>query len=136
MRKYILILAAVIAAVLSSPAQAEPPWTATVLITGGVVSDNTNSAAFSCPQGKTSFSVHVPTLTSATVTLAVSHDNTNYYNFYYQAGAAAAPALWQVASGTHNLIYEFPAAACAWPYVRFTAGAAQTADRTFRLYGR
>lgn len=128
MRRLLLILL-----LLALPLAAQAgPWSKTVLLVAAT--DNVNTQSFSCTTPGV-VSVLVPTITSATITLAVSEEGSTWLNYNYQAGAAAAPALWQIAAGTANAVYELPPAACAFPFLRFTFGAAQS-NKTLKVYGR
>ncbi len=135
MKKYaILFLALLLAVVCSAPANAGNPWSTTAVLTGGVVTDNTHSAAVTLPKNVTRIGIVVPTLTSAAVNLEVSNDGTTYYNLYCQDNGTNS-ILWSTAASTGVYAVVVPCEMYLWKYLKVETGAAQAADRTFTIYG-
>lgn len=137
MRKFALLLVALLALAVMVGGAAfagEPDFVQTSLMTGGAVTDNTHSVGVRLPRGITSLTVIAPTITSATLALEVSADNSTYYTLLsYNNGTNIIAAT--TAAGTTAKVFEVPGNFGAWRYVRVVAGAAQAADRTFTFYG-
>jgi len=132
MKKTLLVLIFLLA---STASFAQPEWVGTALVTGGVVTDNTLSAAVLLPQGITSLAIVIPTITSATVSLKVSHDGTTYQN-YLGTNNGTNQILWSTAAATGAVTALVPGNIGLWKYVKVLCGAAQAADRTFTLIGK
>jgi hypothetical protein len=112
----------------------EPDMVQSSLMTGGVVTDNTHSVGIRLPRGITSLTVVCPTITSSTIAVEVSADNSTYFtHMAYNNGTNVIAAI--SAAGTAAKVVEFPGNFAAWRYVRVVAGTAQAADRTFTFYG-
>jgi hypothetical protein len=111
-------------------------WTATALMTGGAVTDNTTSTIFKIPTGSGGMTILLPTLTSSTVAIQVANSRTGtFVDFYYLAGAAAAPAKWVTTGGTGDIVVDLPEGISNWEYAKLVCGTAQAANRTFTIKG-
>ena len=137
MKKYALLSLAVLllAAGVFTPAFAGNPWTGTALITGGVVADNTTSAAVAIPKAVKYLSVYVPTITSSTVYLQVSGDGGTTYADYRSTPNGTNMILTGPAAGTGGYIFDVPGGIGAFTHLKVKCGTAQAADRTFKLFG-
>lgn len=136
MRKFMVVLLAFAALVcFTGIIQAgEPDMVQASVLTGGVVTDNTHSAGIRLPRGLTTLTVVAPTITSSTLGVEVSADNSTYYTFKsFNNGTNVIAAV--TAAGTAAQAFEVPGNFAAWRYVRVVAGTAQAADRTFYFYG-
>jgi hypothetical protein len=111
------------------------PWSVTSVLTFAVL--NTSSVGARIPTGAKSVQVIVPTLESTTLKFQVaSAANGTYYDYYYLAGAAAAPALYITGAVTGGFVIDLPANVTTWQFIRLTCGTGQTANRTFTIKGQ
>jgi len=135
MKKYALLFLAalLLVAAVVVPAIAGNPLVRTALITGGVVADNTTSAAVSIPKGATQLAVYVPTITSSTVYLQVSGDGGTTYADYRSTPNGTNMILTGPAAGTGDLTFDVPGGIGAFTHLKVKCGTAQAADRTFQL---
>lgn len=113
------------------------PWSAQGTIPG-TVGDNTVTT-ITIPQGaKGPMWLFVPTIDTATLTFTVSLDGTNYYSL----ASAVGTLTTATGSGTGAFVLPFPTwtapAETMAPVkkIKITASAAQTAARTFILFGK
>jgi hypothetical protein len=135
MKKYLLLfLAALLAVALSVPASAGNPYVATALVTGGVVADNTTSAAVPIPKAAKNLSVLVPTITSSTVYLLVSGDGGTTYAEYRSTPNGTNMILTGPAAGTTTHTFDVPGGIGGFTHLKVRCGTAQAADRTFKLF--
>jgi hypothetical protein len=134
MKKYFPFLIAIaLLAFAVSPAAAWHDGYATVVITGGVVTDNTLSTAATIPRGVESVSIYVPTITSATVSLKVSHDGGTTYDDLFCLNNNTNTVLWSSAAGTGGMYLQAPIDCGIGFYnkLKVLTGSAQAADRSF-----
>lgn len=132
MKRFLLVLALVCLA--ASSAFAWPSVTKNAVCT--FATDNTHTAAVTIDRGLKTLSVWVPTIESSTISVQVSNDGTTFYTYSYNAGAAAAPAVWTVGAATGTAAYELPRGVANFKYLRFLFGTGQTANRTLVVVGQ
>lgn len=131
----ILVVALLLAVCLAAPgARAGNPYVVSALITGGVVTDNTTSAAVAIPKGATKIAVYVPTITSSTVYLQVSGDGGTTYAEYRSTPNGTNMILTGPAAGTGGYTFDVPGGIGAFTHLKVKCGTAQAADRTFQLF--
>lgn len=138
MRKFMVMLmvVAAIAVMTAGQAIAWHDGYAEVTITGGVVTDNTLSSAATIPRGVDYFTIYVPTITSATVSVKVSPDGGTTYDDLFCLNNGTNSVLWSSAAGTGGM-YLSPPPDCRISFfnrLKVYTGAAQAADRTFKVY--
>jgi hypothetical protein len=134
MKKLLTFVFAVLClALMTVPAFAWHDGYATVVITGGVVADNTLSSAATIPRSVESVSIYVPTITSATVSLKVSHDGGTTYDDLFCLNNNTNTVLWSSAAGTGGMYLQAPIDCGIGFYnkLKVLSGAAQAADRSF-----
>ena len=134
MKKLLLLVFAMLC-LLAAPAYAWTDGVETAVITGGVVTDNTLSTAVTIPRGAEGVSIYVPTITSATISLKVSHDGGTTYDDLFCMNNNTNIVLASSAAGTGGMYLQFPADCRIDFYNRLKvlSGAAQAADRTFKV---
>lgn len=129
---------------LAGSAFAVGPWRATAVITGGVVTDNTSSAAVQLPTAASIYGKQVKTLwvkvpasmTSSTfyVTVAGPDAPTTFKPFYaYNNGTNIINGV--TAGSTGDFIFQVPGDVSAFTAVKVTCGTGQAANHTFVIYG-
>jgi hypothetical protein len=135
MRKYALLFLAflLMTAGVAAPAFAGNPYVATALVTGGVVADNTTSAAVAIPKAAQHLEVYVPTITSSTVFLLVSGDGGTTYAEYRSTPNGTNMILTGPAAGTGDLTFNVVGGIGGFTHLKVKCGTAQAADRTFKL---
>lgn len=117
-------------------------WTKTALLTGGVVTDNTLSAAIALPSAGVVFggaskyvSLYVPTITSSTVQVYGSVDGTNFYPIHGISNATNMVAELS-AAGTGGFTMTFPSIDFrVFTHLKIYCATEQEADRTFTFMG-
>ncbi len=139
MRKFmakLLFLAAIATALmLAVPAFANDGY-GTVVITGGVVTDNQTSTAIAVPRGVEKAAIYVPTITSATISLKGSHDGGTTYDDVFCLNNGTNVVLASSAAGTGGMMLELGCNVSFYSHLKVYAGAAQAADRTFTVIWR
>lgn len=138
MRKFMVMLMviAAIAVMTAGQALAWHDGYAEVTITGGVVTDNQTSTAATIPRGADFFTIYVPTITSAAVSVKVSPDGGTTYDDLFCLNNGTNSILWASAAGTGGM-YLSPPADCRISFfnrIKVYTGAAQAADRTFKVF--
>lgn len=133
-----LLIAAILIVVFSIGALAQQAFgfesfRQSATLTGGVVADNT-TVTFTLRQGVGHNSyLYVPTIDSAAIALGCSVDGTNFGTMATNYSATALIDFTYAAT-TGGKVLKLPdISGCR--KVKITAGAAQTADRTFVLFG-
>lgn len=130
----LLIMAVFLAALVSIPALAGNPYVVSALVTGGVVADNTTSAAVAIPKSAKNLSVYVPTITSSTVYLLVSGDGGTTYAEYRSTPNGTNMILTGPAASTTTHTFDVPGGIGGFTHLKVKCGTAQAADRTFKLF--
>ena len=93
-----------------------------------IATDNDESAALDVPPGSVSCLVEVPTITSATVTLEVSSDGTNFFELYSVDNTKQG----RTSASTGDFFQPF--LLFSWvKQLKVKTGAGQAANRTFRV---
>lgn len=118
------------------------PWTATSLLTGGVVTDNTASAAVALPgtsaltKGIETLSVYIPECaTASNVQVYGSRDGTNFYPIHsFNNGTNLVPQL-SASDNTAKTMTIQGVDFRAFTHVKVKVDTANTADRTFTFMG-
>ncbi len=114
-----------------APALAWSDGYATATVT--VATDNQTSAAVSIPRGADWFSIYVPTITSSTVSVKVSHDGGTTYDDLFCLNNGTNSVLWSSAAGTGGM-YLQPPPDCRISFynkLKVYCGSGQAADRNF-----
>jgi hypothetical protein len=132
-KTFAVLLGAFLAACCIVPAIAGNPYVATALVTGGVVADNTTSAAVPIPKAAKNLSVLVPTITSSTVYLLVSGDGGTTYAEYRSTPNGTNMILTGPAAGTTTHTFDVPGGIGGFTHLKVKCGTAQAGDRTFQL---
>ena len=132
MKRFLLALLFVL---FASSAFAWPSSVGTALVTGGVVADNTTSAAVLIPVDAVELAIEMPTITSATVGLLVSVDNSTFQDLFCENNGTNT-IIWTTAAGTAAKTAVVPCTIGIFKYLKVKCGAAQAEDRTFRLIYR
>lgn len=129
-----LLLALAVIVLFAVPAFAEPGWSVSGTLTGGVVTDNT-TLTLTLPQymGDTAY-LYVPTITSATIALSGSADGTTFGTIYDEQTNGTTKIAWSVGATTGGYMVELPPIQ-VFRKIKITAGAAQAANRVFVIYG-
>jgi len=140
MRKRILLLLALFCLAVAGPLIPAPAlaWTdgvETSTVTGGVVTDNQTGSAVSIPRGAEGVSVYVPTITSSTVSLKVSHDGGTTYDDLFCMNNNTNIVLASSAAGTGGMYLQFGPDCNIGFYnkLKVYCGSAQAADRAFKV---
>jgi hypothetical protein len=135
MKKFLSILLVLVCVVALPVVSLAGAWSTTSVLTYTV--SNVNSVGARIPTGSTAVTILVPTLESTTLRFQVAAtSNGTYYDFYYLAGAAAAPALYVTGATTGAYVIDLPEDVTAWQFIRLVCGTGQTANRTFTIKGR
>ena len=127
------LLIAVILLFHASLSFAAAGWTGTATIP--FATDNVLSPAVELPGTIKELAIVIPTITSSTVFLKVSHDGVTYQNLYAMNNGTNQ-ILWATAAATGGYTALIPGNIGLWRYVKVGCGSAQAADRTFTLVGK
>jgi hypothetical protein len=119
--------------VLAVPVFAQPEWAGSAVLTQSI--DNVLSAAVEIPPTVHELAIVIPTITSSTVFLKISHDGTTYQNLY-ATNNRTNQILWSTAAATGGVTVLVQGNIGFWRYVKVGCGTPQAADRTFTLVGK
>jgi len=134
MKKLLLLVFAMLCLV-AAPAGAWNDGVETATITVATSPDNVTSTAVTIPRGAEGVSIYVPTITSSTVSLKVSHDGGTTYDDLFCMNNNTNLVLASSAAGTGGMYLQFPADCGIGFYNRLKVfcGSAQGADRAFKV---
>jgi hypothetical protein len=122
---------AILFMLIATTSVAAPEWVGTVTLTAAT--DNVLSAAVALPSNGKQLAIVIPTITTGTVSLKVSHDGTTYQDLYIGVGITA-PLKWATASGSGAITVVVNGVDIgAFTYLKVATGAEQAANRTFTL---
>jgi hypothetical protein len=133
--KKLLLLAFAMLCLVAAPVGAWTDGVETATITVATSPDNVTSTAVTIPRGAEGVSVYVPTITSSTVSLKVSHDGGTTYDDLFCEENGTNTILWSSAAGTGGMYLQAPVNCNIGFYNRLKVfcGSAQAADRAFKV---
>jgi len=140
MKKLFLFLLVALCLAMAGPLIPAPAlaWTdgvETATITVATSPDNVTSTAVTIPRGAEGVSVYVPTITSSTISLKVSHDGGTTYDDLFCMNNNTNIVLASSAAGTGGMYLQFPPDCNIGFYnkLKVFCGSAQGDDRSFKV---